>query len=74
MHWLKDEIISTDRYALNHSRKIRKFLPKQKYKTENLSESDLEAMGGGGPGRAPPRWLDCPRKSERLIGSRWVTH
>ena len=28
-------------------------------------------MGGGGPGRAPPRWLDCPRKSERLIGSRW---
>ena len=29
-------------------------------------------MGGGGPGRAPPRWLDCPRKSERLIGSRWV--
>ena len=30
-------------------------------------------MGGGGPGRPPPRWLDCPRKSERLIGSRLVT-
>lgn len=30
-------------------------------------------MGGGkGPGPIPPRWLNCPRKSSRLVGSRFL--
>ena len=30
-------------------------------------------MGGGtGPGPIPPRWLNCPRKSAKLIGDRFL--
>lgn len=30
-------------------------------------------MGGGkGPGPLPPRWLNCPRKSSKLVGSRFL--